>query len=178
MQLRRTAPSIARTLGRSIRTWVCLVGMLASACLGDEGSDKPAPSDGGSAGHIILGVPDMVDGTTFVALPPGGDVVFAASGQAALLLQFAFRTRNMGSIIAGTLTIATASGTSLVRTWERLLLYCLPDMTCEQVPVYFPITGLDDPSVLDGQIVTLKGAFTGMNGATASLSTTAVLRKI
>jgi len=175
MQLRRAASPIARTLGPTVRTWVCLLGVFLAACVGDDG---PSPSDGGNAGQIILGVPDMTDGTTFVTLNPGGEVVFAASGQAALLLQFAFRTRNMGSIIAGTLTITTASGASLVRTWERLLLYCLPDMTCEQVPVYFPITGLDDPTLLDGQTVTLKGTFTGMNSVTASLSTTAVLRKV
>jgi hypothetical protein len=174
MQLRRTTPSPARTLIRTVCIWACLFGVLGSACDDDDGK---APTDAGGT-SIILGVPDMNDGTTFVALPPGGDVVFAASGQAALLLQFAFRTRGMGNIIAGTMTITAPSGTTLMRTWERLLLYCLPNMTCEQVPVYFPITGLDDPGVLDGQTVKLNGSFRGMNGSTASLSTTAVLRKI
>ncbi len=175
MQLRRTAPSIARSLGRTVGAWVCLFGMLTWACGGDDGSDLP---DGGGAASIILGVPDTNDGTTFTTLPPGGNVVFAASGQAALLLQFAFRTRGMGNVIAGTMTITASSGTALMRKWERLLLYCIPNMICEQVPVYFPITGLDDPTVLDGQTVLLKGTFSGMNGATADFSTTAILRKI
>jgi len=159
---------------RTACIWACLLCVLGSAC--DTDPDKKQ-TDAGAA-SIILGVPDINDGTTFVPLPPGGTVVYAASGQAALLLQFAFRTTGMGNIIAGTMTITAPSGNTLMRTWERLLLYCLPNMTCEQVPVYFPITGLADPNVLDGQTVQLNGSFRGMNGNMASLATTAVLRKI
>lgn len=154
-----------------------LIGCILLAGPGcDDGGPAPVPGEP----RLQLGVAAGVLGQDFAPLPAGGAIRFADSGQAALLARLGLRAWNMGSALAGELSLTDqASGRVLRQEWQRLLLYCNDrGGYCEQVPVYMSLAELGLPGEVDGMRVRVQGQFRGLMGqGPLPIDTTAVLRR-
>jgi hypothetical protein len=146
-------------------TRVGVLGVVALAPSGCDDAGKQPLADSG-APRLELGVAAGEFGQTFAPFSPGDRLFFAGEGQAALLMRLAVRSWGMGMALVGQVTVTDqVTGRSLLKRWERLLLYCEAGQPfCEQVPVYVSLGELGLPDELDGHTVRLQGQFGGMMG--------------